>query len=42
MRYNDDIQCAAARIVYKMRQLARSHGEPNGIFDTFHIRRGKT
>ena len=43
MRYNDDIQCAAARIVHGMRNLARQNdpqGNPDGIFDTFHIRRG--
>ena len=43
MRYNDDIQCAAARIVHAMRKLAREDdpkGNPDGIFDTFHIRRG--
>lgn len=43
MRYNDDIQCAAARLVHSMRQKAREHdpnGNPDGIFDSFHIRRG--
>ena len=43
MRYNDEIQCAAARVVRKVRELARKNdpmGNPDGIFDTFHIRRG--
>ncbi|CAB9522865.1 GDP-fucose protein O-fucosyltransferase [Seminavis robusta] len=40
MRYNDDIQCAAARLVHMMRQLARKNGNPTGEFDSFHIRRG--
>lgn len=41
IRYNDDIQCAAARIVHAMREHARKNPEnPEGIFDTFHIRRG--
>lgn len=42
MRYNDDIQCAGARLVKAMRQKAREHDPSNteGIFDTLHIRRG--
>ena len=43
MRYQDEIQCAAGRVVRAMRQIARKHdptGNPDGIFDTFHIRRG--
>mmetsp|Transcript_19390 Transcript_19390/g.28714 ORF Transcript_19390/g.28714 Transcript_19390/m.28714 type:complete len:422 (+) Transcript_19390:472-1737(+) len=40
LRYVDEIQCAAARIVNAMRQKAREHGNEEGIFDTFHIRRG--
>ena len=43
MRYNDDIQCAAARVVHAMRKIARNRdpkGNPDGLFDTFHIRRG--
>ena len=43
MRYNDDIQCAAARVVHAMRKIARERdptGNPNGFFDTFHVRRG--
>lgn len=37
MRYNDDIQCAAARLVHAMRQKARENdpkGNPDGIFDS--------
>jgi len=44
MRYNDEIQCAAARVVAGMRKIARDRdptGNPEGLFDTFHIRRGK-
>ncbi|KAI2513334.1 GDP-fucose protein O-fucosyltransferase [Fragilaria crotonensis] len=40
LRYVDEIQCAAARVVKAMRQKAREHGNEDGIFDTFHIRRG--
>jgi hypothetical protein len=43
MRYNDDIQCAAARLVHAMRDVARKNdpkGNPDGLFDSFHIRRG--
>jgi hypothetical protein len=40
LRYVDEIQCAAARVVKAMRQKAREHGNVDGIFDTFHIRRG--
>jgi GDP-fucose protein O-fucosyltransferase len=40
LRYADDIQCSAARIVQAMRHLAIENGNPQGDFDTFHIRRG--
>jgi hypothetical protein len=43
VRYIDEIQCAAGRLVHKIREHARNRdpvGNPNGIFDTFHIRRG--
>jgi len=43
VRYTDEIQCAAARVVHAMRRHAREHdpiGNPDGLFDTFHIRRG--
>jgi hypothetical protein len=48
VRYNDEIQCAAARIVHAMRlhDKSRKKDHPdnpaigNGEFDTFHIRRG--
>jgi hypothetical protein len=40
LRYVDEIQCAAARVVKAMRQKARDHGNADGVFDTFHIRRG--
>lgn len=40
LRYIDEIQCAAARIVHALREIAKAHGDPNGEFDTFHIRRG--
>lgn len=43
MRYNDEIQCAAARVVEAMRKIARNRdptGNPDGQFDTFHVRRG--
>lgn len=40
MRYIDDIQCAAARIVEAVRERAKKNGNPDGKFDSFHIRRG--
>jgi hypothetical protein len=43
VRYTDEIQCAAARVVHAMREHAREHnptGNPDGLFDTFHVRRG--
>jgi hypothetical protein len=40
LRYADDIQCAAARIVQAMRHKAIENGNLQGDFDTFHIRRG--
>ena len=40
LRYVDEIQCAAARVVAAVREKARQHGNPEGLFDTFHIRRG--
>mmetsp|Transcript_31566 Transcript_31566/g.66394 ORF Transcript_31566/g.66394 Transcript_31566/m.66394 type:complete len:601 (+) Transcript_31566:86-1888(+) len=42
LRFRDLIQCAAARIVSALRQRARSRdaNNPNGEYDSFHIRRG--
>jgi hypothetical protein len=43
VRYVDEIQCAAARVVHAVRQRARGRdpeNNPEGLFDTFHIRRG--
>jgi len=40
LRYVDEIQCAAARVVAAVREKAREHGNPEGLFDSFHIRRG--
>lgn len=40
LRYIDEIQCAAARVIAKLRAMARERGEPNGQYDAFHIRRG--
>jgi len=41
VRYIDEIQCAAARIVHAMREHARKNPDnPEGLFDTFHVRRG--
>ena len=40
LRYIDEIQCAAARIVNAMRNIAKLNGDPNGVYDSFHIRRG--
>jgi hypothetical protein len=40
IRYADEIQCPAARVVKAMRQKAREHGNEDGVFDTMHVRRG--
>jgi len=41
VRYVDEIQCAAARIVNAIRERAREQNpESDGEFDAFHIRRG--
>lgn len=43
VRYKDEIQCAAARIVEAVRQRAQHRDpvhNPYGDFDAFHIRRG--
>lgn len=42
LRYKDEIQCASARVVRALRERARSRDPTNtdGLFDTFHIRRG--
>jgi hypothetical protein len=39
LRYVDEIQCAAARVVHAIREKSREHGH-GGTFDSFHIRRG--
>jgi hypothetical protein len=38
LRYIDEIQCAAARVVHAMREISKKNGN-GGAFDTFHIRR---
>lgn len=41
LRYRDDIQCAAARIVQKVREhVAKRTGGESTDFDSFHVRRG--
>jgi hypothetical protein len=42
LRYVDEIQCAAARIVHAIRKRAMERSSQNkyGIFDAFHVRRG--
>jgi len=43
LRYRDMIQCAAARVVNAVRQRARDRdnkSNPDGEYDSFHIRRG--
>jgi len=42
VRYIDELQCAAARIVNAIRERARKRNPANvdGLFDSFHIRRG--
>ena len=42
VRYADEIQCAAARIVEAVCQKAREYNPANseGVFDSMHVRRG--
>jgi len=40
LRYIDELQCIAARVVEAIREKAKTNGDPNGLFDTFHVRRG--
>ncbi len=43
VRYNDEIQCAAARIVQAVRERSKQRKVPGikpGEYDSFHIRRG--
>jgi GDP-fucose protein O-fucosyltransferase len=40
LRYIDEIQCAAARVVHAVREISRSRGDPTGSYDSMHIRRG--
>jgi GDP-fucose protein O-fucosyltransferase. len=42
LRYLDELQCAAARVVAELRRIATKHvkNNPEGHFDAFHIRRG--
>lgn len=39
VRYTDDVQCAAARIIEAVRKHSNDKGN-KGIYDAFHIRRG--
>ena len=41
VRYTDEIQCAAARVVAELRHHIRAvHGRTNGRFHSMHVRRG--
>jgi GDP-fucose protein O-fucosyltransferase len=41
VRFVDEIQCAAARVVQQIRERVRERtGDPAGTFDTMHVRRG--
>ena len=43
LRYSDELMCDAARVVAEIRDRARRrnpHFNPDGLFDTMHIRRG--
>ncbi len=41
LRYLDELQCAAARVVGALREIAKKQTDnQDGVFDTFHIRRG--
>lgn len=47
LRYTDEIQCAAARVVAAVRERARQRGplfnnnNEEGLYDAFHVRRGE-
>jgi hypothetical protein len=43
VRYADEIQCAAARVLAAVRKRSRAsstNGQDDGVFDAFHVRRG--
>jgi len=40
IRYVDEIQCAAARIIAALRERVQSYGNDSGKYNAFHIRRG--
>ena len=42
LRYSDEIQCAAARVIQAIRRRAIEYNPSNtlGIFDSIHVRRG--
>lgn len=40
VRYIDEIQCAAARIIEALREKAKAKGSENGDYNAYHIRRG--
>ena len=39
LRYNDEIMCAAARIIEVIRQTCYSRTNPSGIYHSMHVRR---
>lgn len=42
-RYIDELQCAAARVIHAIRERAKSRNplkNPEGVYDSYHIRRG--
>lgn len=39
VRYNDEIMCAAARVIEEIRKVSTSSGNA-GVYDSLHIRRG--
>jgi len=39
LRFADHLQCAAARIVVAIREIARKNGNDDGAFDSMHVRR---
>lgn len=39
VRYTDDVQCAAARVIEAIRKHSKEKGN-GGVYDAFHIRRG--
>jgi hypothetical protein len=40
VRYIDEVQCAAAKIIKALRERVKARGDPSGEYNAYHIRRG--